>query len=353
MENILITGGAGFVGSSLAIGLSKHCPGVSITALDNLRRRGSELNIKRLQQNGINFIHGDIRNQEDIESIKADLIIECSADPSVLAGYGDSPKYVVNTNLGGTINCLELARNNKAAMIFLSTSRVYPMAAIQSLNFNEGETRLELAQDQPIPGVSPEGISEDFPLEGARSMYGATKLCSEYIMQEYLSMYDIKGVINRCGVIAGPWQMGKVDQGVAALWVARHIFNGKLDYIGYGGQGKQVRDMLHIDDLLSLIVHQIDNLSNLNGQTFNIGGGKEVSASLSELTALCQEITGNKIQIGSTPQTRPADIPWYITDNTKITKATNWKPTKTTKTIIKDIHDWITKNTDDLRDILT
>src|SRR4051794_21077618 len=216
---LLITGGAGFVGSNLAIWFKERYPDLQVTALDNLRRRGSETNLPRLREHGIEFIHGDIRNPEDLrfDGRKIDLILECSAEPSVLAGFGEAPDYVINTNLVGTINCLELARRSGADLVFLSTSRVYPVSTLNSVATEEGETRFTLDARQALPGVSEHGIAEDFPLEGARSLYGATKLCSELLIQEYGAMYGLRFIINRCGVITGPWQMGKVDQGVFAL----------------------------------------------------------------------------------------------------------------------------------------
>lgn len=143
MNRVLITGGAGFVGSYLGMGLKKQRPDWHIVAFDNLKRRGSELNITRLREAGLEFAHGDIRNPEDLEAVgKVDLILECSAEPSVLAGYDSSPQYLVNTNLTGTVNCLEVARRHGAAMLFLSTSRVYPVATINALSYKEEATRL-------------------------------------------------------------------------------------------------------------------------------------------------------------------------------------------------------------------
>ncbi len=352
MKTILVTGGAGFVGSHLAIGARARY-GARVVAFDNLKRRGSELGIGRLKAAGVDFVHGDIRCLDDLEAVgPVDLILECSAEPSVLAGYGDSPRYVVQTNLTGTINALEVARRHGAGMIFLSTSRVYPMAAIAALAYREADTRFELMDGQAAPGVSPQGISESFPLEGVRSLYGATKLCSELLLREYLAMYGLRGVINRCGVIAGPWQMGKVDQGVAVLWVARHLFGGALKYIGYGGQGKQVRDLLHIADLEALLYHQIDHLDRLNGQTFNVGGGPECSVSLLELTELCRQATGKTIPIESEAETRAADIPWYVTDNARVTAATGWRPQRRAQAIVEDIAAWIAAHEEALRSIL-
>ncbi|MBI5094822.1 MAG: NAD-dependent epimerase/dehydratase family protein [Candidatus Hydrogenedentes bacterium] len=335
------------------MGVKRAYSNVRVVALDNLKRRGSELNLVRLRGAGVEFVHGDVRSMEDLESLGAvDLILECSAEPSVLAGYTSAPDYLVNTNLLGAVNCFELARRHGAATIFLSTSRVYPAAAINSLAVDETETRFVLRAEQSLPGVSVRGISEQFPLDGTRSLYGATKLCGELLLREYLEMYGLKGIINRCGVITGPWQMGKIDQGVVVLWVARHMYGKPLKYIGYGGRGKQVRDMLHVDDLLKLVLYQIDHLDSLTGQTFNVGGGLEVSASLCELTALCRETTGAEVPIGAETETRPADIRIYLTDYTRVTELTGWRPEKNVPAIVQDIAAWIAGHRDALEAVL-
>jgi CDP-paratose 2-epimerase len=353
-KNILITGGAGFVGSNLALKLKEKYPRIEVSALDNLKRRGSELNLPRLKAAGVNFFHGDIRNKEDLEQIeKTDLILECSAEPSVLAGIYSSPEYVINTNLAGTINCLELARNRKADFFFFSTSRVYPVDPVNDLDYIEEENRFNLAEKQNLPGVSKIGISEDFPLEGARSFYGTTKLASEMLIQEYAYSYGLKGIINRSSVITGPWQMGKVDQGVFVLWVARHVFGGKLSYIGYGGQGKQVRDFIHIDDIFDVLDIQLNNFEKFNGGIFNIGGGLENSVSLKELTVLCEKVTGKKIEIDSVAEDRPADMKLYVTDYSKIQKISGWKPKASIEKIAEDVAKWIEDNKEQLRPILS
>lgn len=353
-RNILITGGAGFVGSNLALKLKNKYSKTNIFVLDNLKRRGSELNIPRLAKHNIKFIHGDIRCKEDFEEItKIDLILECSAEPSVLAGINSSPDYLINTNLLGTINCLEFARINKSDVLFLSTSRVYPIEAINKLNYIESKDRFDLSNKQKIKGASKFGIAENFTLSGSRSLYGATKLCSEIVLQEYIATYGLKGAINRCGVITGPWQMGKVDQGVFVLWAARHVFGGRLSYIGYGGHGKQVRDFIHIDDLFDIIDIQLNNINKFNGEVYNIGGGAKNSVSLRELTEICQEITGNKIKIDSVKETRPADLKLFVTDSRKIMKLTNWKPKKDIKETMTDIVKWINENKNKLKLILS
>lgn len=355
-KNILITGGAGFVGSNLAMKLKENYPIAEIFALDNLKRRGVELNIPRLRDKAIKFIHGDIRSKEDLnfeESGAIDLIIECSAEPSVLAGVNGSPEYLINTNLAGAINCFELARKNKADVVFLSTSRVYPMEEINGLNYKENETHFELLEEQKILGVSAKGISEDFPLGKTRSMYGATKLAAEFILREYMQAYQIKAIINRCGVITGPWQFGKIDQGVIVLWIARHIFSKPLSYIGYGGKGKQVRDFLHIDDLFDVIKIQLDDFDKFNGEIFNIGGGLANSLSLLEMTNLCQKMTGNKIEISSAAENRPNDVKLYISDCSKFKNLTGWQPQKNAEQTFGEIHQWIIDNKKDLELILS
>ena len=354
-KKILITGGAGFVGSSLAIKLKKKYPEYSIFCLDNLKRRGSELNVPRLLAHGISFIHGDIRNKEDFhvfETEEITTIIEASAEPSVLAGINGSPDYLINTNLIGTINCLYLAAKLNVDFIFISTSRVYPIETINKASFIATDSRFELSENQEVKGISAVGLSEDFPIEGFRSLYGATKLSSEFLIQEFNKFYNIRTVINRCGVLTGPWQMGKVDQGVIVLWVARHFWNVELGYFGFGGKGKQVRDILHIDDLGELIDFQLHNMDKLNGQLFNVGGGRQTSVSLKELTAICQKITGNKVEIAEIKEDRQADIRIYISDNSLVNSVTGWQPTTSVEKIVTDIYHWIKDNEALLKPVL-
>jgi len=342
---VLITGGAGFVGSNLAVFLKNSLPATTVICFDNLKRRGSELNLSRLKEAGIQFIHGDIRNPEDFESVPSfDLMIECSAEPSVLAGINSSPSYVLNTNLMGTIRCLEEVRKNQSALIFLSTSRVYPIRPINTLLYHEDATRFALADTKGKTGVTVHGITEDFPLQGSRSVYGATKLCSEYLIAEYIESYGITAIINRCGLIAGPWQMGKVDQGVVMFWAASHLFKKDLAYIGYGGTGKQVRDVLHIDDLCDLVLLQMEKMNEFSGEIFNVGGGHRNSVSLQEMTAVCREVTGNRIPIRSIPETRSNDLIWYISDISKVSRSFDWLPKRTVKHTITDITGWLGAN---------
>jgi CDP-paratose 2-epimerase len=341
---LLVTGGAGFVGSSLALALKQRNSDWDVTALDNLKRRGSELGLPRLSAGGVRFVHGDIRIPSDLEAAgPCDLILECSAEPSVLAGLDGSSDYVLDTNLRGTIHCLELARRCGAAFLFLSTSRVYPIAALSRLPLRETETRFELALpgDRQTQGLSERGVAEDFPLEGARSLYGATKLCSELLIAEYVAAYGLSAVVNRCGVIAGPWQMGRVDQGIVMHWASSHLFGWPLQYVGYGGTGKQVRDILHVDNLADLVEREISRVHELSGRTFNVGGGRDVSISLVELTELCAAATGHRVPITPVPETRTADVPLYLTDTRQVRQELGWAPTRSAADIVNDSVSWL------------
>jgi CDP-paratose 2-epimerase len=353
MKRILITGGCGFAGSNLALYFKSAYPATTIIAFDNLKRRGSELSLARLKAAGIEFIHGDIRNKEDFDEVgQVDFIIEAAAEPSVLAGIDGTHDYVVNTNLLGTINCLNYAVKQKAGIIFLSTSRIYPFGLLDEAAYTESDTRFHFSDEQRIKGVSSKGITTDFPIEGARSLYGATKLASELLITEYVEFLGLKAIINRCGVLTGPWQMGKVDQGVIVLWMARHFWKRDLTYNGYGGMGKQVRDILHIHDLFRLVDWQIQHIDTINGQIRNVGGGFDCSVSLKELTAICERITGNSITITPVPENRKADVRLYITDNTAITDGTGWQPLYTPEKIMLEIYTWIRDHEEQLKPIL-
>jgi CDP-paratose 2-epimerase len=352
-RSLLITGGAGFVGSNLALLFREAHPELSVTVMDSLKRRGSELNLPRLREAGVEFRHGDIRSPDDFEDLSPfDLLVDCSAEPSVQAGVSGSPRGVLDTNLVGTINCLEAARVRGAAFLFLSTSRIYPIAALNSLPFVETETRFRWAAREGIPGFSTRGIAEGFTLDGARSFYGTSKLACEQVIQEYVHSYGLRALVNRCGVLAGPWQMGKVDQGVVTLWVARHYFGRPLRYTGFGGHGKQVRDILHVGDLFDLLELQFDAPERWDGRVYNVGGGNDGSVSLLELTDLCVRETGKTVPIAAVPETSGVDLRIYVTDSHKAEVDFAWRPTRNPARVVSDIRAWIEEHRDALEKIL-
>jgi CDP-paratose 2-epimerase len=339
---VMVTGGAGFVGANVACALAARWPDREVIALDNLKRRGAELNLPRLRAHGVRFVHGDVRTLEDLDAVGAvDTLIECAAEPSVLAGRSSPAGYAVQTNLLGAFHCLEHARRSGAHVIFLSTSRVYPVAALNAARYEEAATRFELGAEQSVPGFSAAGVSEAFPLEGARTLYGTTKLASELLVTEYAEAFGVLGTINRCGVIAGPWQMGKVDQGVVTHWVRSHVEGRPLTYLGYGGSGRQVRDVLHVDDLVELLARQVDERAAWNGETVNVGGGRDISFSLRELTAACVAVTGREVEIAGDPAPREGDVPIYLSDCARLFARTDWRPTRDLERIVADVHAWV------------
>jgi CDP-paratose 2-epimerase len=353
VKRVLITGGAGFVGGALARSFLR--PGTEVVVFDNLRRRGSEWNLSALLTEGVRFVHGDVRNAADLASLAGnfDVLIEASAEPSVHAGVDGSPRYVLDTNLGGALNCLDFASTRCAAVIFLSSSRVYSIAALRGLPLVPGATRFELAlRGTAVAGVSDEGIAEDFSCARPRSYYGASKLAAELLCEEYAAYAKLPVVINRCGVIAGPGQFGKTDQGVFTLWVARHFFGRALRYTGFGGTGLQVRDLLHPLDLADVIHRQLENVTAISGQAFNVGGGQRGSVSLREFTNLCREATAREVPIEEDPTTSDVDLPWYVTDHRRASSAFQWSPTRSPRDIVADITSWVRDNQDALSKLI-
>jgi CDP-paratose 2-epimerase len=340
---ILITGGAGFAGSNLAVAIRRQWPDWAVVCMDNLYRRGAELNVPRLESGGVAFHRGDVREPGTFPAGPFDFLIECSAEPSVLAGQEGSPDYLFQTNLVGAYHCLEKARAWKSRFIFLSSSRVYPIGRLEAHPWREESTRFAW-QEVGTPGISSRGVAETLEMSGARSLYGFTKLAVEQLIQEYRATYGLKALVNRCGVIAGPWQFGKVDQGVAALWVLAHCLGRPLSYIGYGGSGKQVRDFLHIDDLSELILEQLRDFERWEGWVGNVAGGAENSASLAELTQMCRETTGRETPIQSVPGNRPNDLRIFIGDISRLQSRTTWRPRRRVRQVISDIHHWISQN---------
>jgi CDP-paratose 2-epimerase len=344
-KRVLITGGAGFVGASLALDLAVRHKDWEVIALDSLHRRGSELNLVRLREAGVCFVHGDVREPADIRSAGPfDALVECSAEPSVLAGVDGSTDFLVGTNLLGAYHCLEEAARHKAQFIFLSTSRVYPVALLNALDYQEQETRFELLDEQTVPGASGHGVAESFMLEGARTLYGASKLSAELLVTEYAETFGLPTVVNRCGVVAGPWQMGKVDQGVFTHWMLSFYLQRPLSYLGFGGTGKQVRDLLHVADLTELVDDQLLRPSHWAGAVVNVGGGVPVSLSLCETSQLCREMTGNTLSVDGVAETRAGDVRIYLSDCRSLRRLTDWAPRRSATDILSDIYFWIQDN---------
>ena len=323
---ILITGGCGFVGSNLAIYFKNNRIGSKINTLDNLSRKGSLLNFQRLKKNKIKNFKKDISNYNELKSLpKYDLIVDCCAEAAVEESRKEVDK-VFNTNLIGTFNILKKCTKDKSNFIFLSSSRVYSIKKLRNIKKNKFL------------------VNEKFDTSEPKSIYGFSKFSSEHLIREFSFLYKIKYIINRLGVISGPWQFGKQDQGFVSLWVWKHMNKKKLSYIGFGGKGLQVRDVIHITDVCKLITKQIKKINSINNLTLNAGGGAKNAISLKKLTKICEKITSNKIKISSKKMTSEYDIPYYVTNNSKVKKIYNWNPQKKILDIVTDIYDWMRFN---------
>ena len=332
--NILITGGCGFVGANLSLYLKKKK--FNISSLDNLSRKGSSFNYKLLKKNKIRNYKIDISDYNKIKKLKKfQIIIDCCAEAAVEVSRKNIDK-VFNTNLIGTFNILKKAKKDKSKIIFLSSSRVNSIANINKIIKKNYNLKKNLITNQLI--------DEKFEVSKPKSIYGFTKYASEMLIEEFNYAFGLKYIINRCGVISGPLQFGKQDQGFVSLWVRHHLRKKKLRYIGYGGHGNQVRDVLHINDLCDLIYKQIKNINKISNKLFVVGGSKKSFTSLKNLTKICQKITGNKILISKKKDTSIYDIPYFISNNQKVSKAYSWKPKKKISDIVTDITNWIKKD---------
>ena len=338
---ILITGGCGFIGTNLSLHLKRK--GFKISTIDNLIRNGSKYNYKILKKNKIRNYYLDIVDNKKLQKLpKFDLIIDCCAEAAVEVSKNEIDR-VFKTNLIGTFNILKKAKKDKSKIIFLSSSRVYSIKDLyQIINKKLILNELNIKNE----------IDENFNISKPKSIYGFTKIASEMLIEEFGYAYKIKYLINRFGVVSGPLQFGKQDQGFVSLWVWRHLTGKRINYIGFGGKGHQIRDVLHIDDLCDLIYLQIIQMNKIFNKIFNVGGGRKSYVSLNNLTKICQNIIKKKINIYSKRRTSIYDIPYYISNNSKVQKTYKWKPKKTIIDIVRDTYLWLDKNKKELKKYL-
>ena len=340
---IFISGICGFVGSELALGLRRA--GHEVCGCDNFIRAGSQLNQARLEKAGVEFWKGDVRFEKDLERVKGiDGVIDAAANPSVLAGVDGktSSRELLEHNLWGTVNLLEVCKREEAGLILLSTSRVYSIEALCGLPVKEKGNAFVL--EESGANFSPAGITENFSTAAPISLYGASELASEQIALEYGSAFGFPVWVNRCGVMAGAGQFGKVDQGIFSFWIHSWAREAPLKYIGFGGTGHQVRDCLHPQDLLDLVFKQLedertagsqDNRTT-HGRIFNVSGGFASAMSLKQLSDWCaKEFSPRYVAADLTP--RPFDLPWVVLDSSHTEQVWDWKPRRTVQSICSEI----------------
>ena len=329
-KKILVTGGCGFIGSNLCIYLKKRK--FSVFSLDNLSRKGSKYNLNLLKKAGIKNFKIDISDFKKIKSLpRFDIIVDCCAEAAIEISRRDIDR-VISTNLLGTLNILKKVKRENSKIIFCSTSRVNSISDINKV-FKNFKYNKQIKVDKRF--------DENFSTKSPKSIYGLTKHASEMFIEEFSFAFDIKYIINRFGVVSGPLQFGKVDQGFVSLWIWRHIIKKKLKYIGYGGYGNQVRDILHVYDLCEIIEIQIKKINFINNRLFTIGGSKNNSLTLRKLTTLCEQVTLNKIKFDKVKQTSIYDIPYFVTNNKLVTKTYKWKPKRNLLDIIQDTYNWL------------
>ena len=338
---ILVTGGCGFVGANLCLSLRKN--NHKVFSLDNLVRKSSKINLKILNKNRIKNYNFDVMNFKKINKLpKFELIIDCCAEAAVEVSKKDLDR-VINTNLIGTFNILKKANKDKSKLIFISSSRVNSINEITKLIKNTKNLKKIKIKKK---------INENFDTLKPKSIYGFTKFASELLIEEFSYAFNLKYLINRCGVLSGPMQFGKQDQGFVSLWTWNHMLKKDMVYIGYGGSGNQVRDVLHIDDFTKLINLQIKKLNIIFNKKFNVGGSLKSFTSLNNLTKICQKITGSKIKFRKEKKTSIYDIPYFITNNELVERTYKWKPKKNMIDVVKDNYQWLIRNKQQLLKIL-
>jgi CDP-paratose 2-epimerase len=352
---VLITGICGFVGSTLAVELMRQLAGLEIIGLDNLIRPGSELNRQVWKKRGVRLFHGDIRNASDLETLPAvDWVIDAAANPSVLAGVQGqtSSRQLIEHNLVGTINLLEFCKRVKSGFLMLSTSRVYSLPRLAGLKMETiGSAFTPAAAEFKRPGLTANGVAEDFSTEPPLSLYGASKLASEVLALEYGAAFSLPVHINRCGVLAGAGQFGRADQGIFSFWIHSYRWKRPLKYIGFGGTGHQVRDCLHPRDLVLLLLKQMAGAGK-SGAVLNVSGGVDHAMSLAQLSDWCGKRFGAH-EVRREPQDRLFDVPWLILDAGGAGQNWGWKPETSLEAILDEIArhaeahpDWLDVSTD-------
>jgi len=345
---VLITGAAGFVGYQMAKYFKEYYADATILGIDNLSRRGSEYNVPLLKELGCTFFHGDIRNKEDVDDLpKVDWIVDCAANPSVLAGLQGGSFGLINNNLIGTIYLLEKCKRDAAGFIMLSTSRVYSIDELNKIPLTEAEDSFVIQKNATYQqGFSEKGVAESFSTTAPISLYGSTKLASEVLALEYHYTFGFPVWIDRCGVIAGPGQFGKIDQGIFSFWIYQYLLGKPLSYIGFGGKGKQARDFFHPRDLFNMIKMQIDEPEKKVSRLMNLGGGVDNTYSLAQLDAFCKQHLSSDKVINSIAENRSFDIPLYVTDYSLAEKEWGWKPEINAEAILNEIVDYARRNID-------
>lgn len=328
---ILITGGCGFIGTNLV--LDRVTRGDRVTVLDDCSRPGVERNRAYLEQHyatEIDLVEGDIRDGALVEKLvrDADAVVHLAAQVAVTGSVTD-PRTDFEVNALGTLNVLEGARlsSRRPSVIYASTNKVY--GGLEDL-------QPEAQASRYVVSTLPDGVSETRQLD-FHSPYGCSKGAADQYTVDYARIYDIPTVVFRQSCIYGPWQYGNEDQGWLAHFVMRALAG---EAITLYGDGRQVRDVLFVEDLLRLYDKALEAIADVAGHAFNVGGGPRFTTSLVEFVDLLRALSGLEVPVKH-GEWRPGDQRVYISDVRRVQNALGWKPTTDLQSGTERLVSWI------------
>ena len=330
----LITGGAGFVGTNLADRIL--CDGGRVLVFDNLSRAGVEQNLRWLTQRhgrAVDVEIGDVRDRSAVgrAMAHADRAFHLGAQVAVTTSL-DEPVHDADVNLQGTINLLEAARarSRPPALLFTSTNKVY--GGLDDVELAPRETRYEPVDE----GLLARGVGEQRPLQFC-TPYGCSKGAADQYVLDYAHSYGLPTVVFRMSCIYGPHQFGNEDQG----WVAHFLIRALEEQpITIFGDGKQVRDVLYVEDLVDALLLADERIGHLAGRAFNVGGGVRNCLSLVELLEMIADEMGRPPEVEFGPW-RPRDQRYYVSDTAALTAATGWRPQTAPREGVRLLLDWL------------
>lgn len=334
---LLITGGCGFLGSNLAAHALRA--GYELTVFDNLSRDGSILNLEWLRQQGtFKFIHGDIRNLNDVNRVVGDVcpdaVFHLAGQVAMTTSIAN-PRLDFEVNATGTSNLLEAIRSysHYATVIYSSTNKVY--GDLEQYQYRETATRYECID-------CPDGFDESTPLE-FHSPYGCSKGAADQYMLDYARIFGLKTVVFRHSSMYGGRQFATYDQGWVGWFCQQAVEtkrNPKRDAFTISGNGKQVRDVLHADDMIRLYFGTLSKIDAARGQAFNIGGGIECSLSLLELFELLERCSGVPLSYRKL-QARQSDQKLFVANCAKAKRLIGWYPEVSSVNGIGQMYEWV------------